>query len=211
MAAPQKSPRTRRSAKDRRDEIMAAAKTRFAIAGFDGTSTRQIADDLGVAQSLLLYHFKNKEDIWKAVMMQIFERSLAIQQEEFEQARDNEPRELLRTAIRTIIRLSQDEPDLHRIMTIEGRSKTTRLEWLAEKYLKRWHLLLTRLIMECQNNGDVRQGDPALFYYNIISAAGSSFSLTPEMALLSPSSVPVDPAAIEKMICATLFYDQPKK
>lgn len=211
MTAQQNTPRTRRSAKDRRDEIMGAAKTRFAIAGFDGTSTRQIADDLRVAQSLLLYHFKNKEELWKAVMTQIFERSLAIEQEEFDQAEMKEPRELLRTAIRTIIRLSQDEPDLHRIMTIEGRSKTTRLEWLAEKYLKRWHLSLTRLIMECQNNGDVRQGDPALFYYNIISAAGSSFSLTPEMALLSPSSVPVDPAAIEKMICATLFYDQPKK
>ena len=211
MAAQQNTPRTRRSAKDRRDEIMAAAKTRFAIAGFDGTSTRQIADDLGVAQSLLLYHFKNKEEIWKAVMTQIFERSLAIEQEEFNQAEMKEPRELLRIAIRTIIRLSQDEPDLHRIMTIEGRSRTTRLVWLAEKYLRRWHILLTRLIMECQHNGDVRQGDPALFYYNIISAAGSSFSLTPEMALLSPSSVPVDPAAIEKMICATLFYDQPKK
>lgn len=210
MAAQQHTPRIRRSAKDRRDEIMAAAKTRFAIAGFDGTSTRQIADDLGVAQSLLLYHFKNKEEIWKAVMTQIFERSLAIQQEEFGQADMAEPRELLRTAIRTLIRISQDEADLHRIMTIEGRSKTPRLQWLADKYLKRSYILLTRLITECQKNGDVRQGDPALFYYNMVSTAGSSFSLTPEMALLSPASVPVDPAAIEDIICATLFYDKPK-
>jgi AcrR family transcriptional regulator len=211
MAVLQNSPRTRRSAKDRRDEIMAAAKARFAIAGFDGTSTRQIADDLGVAQSLLLYHFKNKEEIWKAVMTQMFERSLAIQQEEFGQAEMKEPRELLRTAIRTIIRLSQDEPDLHRIMTIEGRSKTSRLEWLADAYLKRSHKLLTRLISECQTNGDARQGDPTLFYYNMVSMAGSSFSFTPEMALLSPASLPVDTQAIEEIICATLFYDQPKR
>ena len=45
------------SSADARDRIVSAARRSFATAGFEGASTRQIAADAGVAQSLLLYHF----------------------------------------------------------------------------------------------------------------------------------------------------------
>ena len=43
--------------------ILEAAAGLFTAHGFDGTSTRQIADAVGIRQPSLFYHFKKKEDI----------------------------------------------------------------------------------------------------------------------------------------------------
>lgn len=199
--------RERRSAEDRRSEILEAAKKRFAVAGFEGTSTRQIADDLGVAQSLLLYHFANKNDVWQAVMTQIFDHVRAIARDELAKVKSNAPGEQLRAGIRAFIRICQEEPDLHRLMTTEGRSKTPRLEWLVDNFLSDGYGATVTLIRDCQKRGEVRSGDPTLLYYTIIAIAGSAFSYAPEMALLNPMSAPVDPKAVEKLIVASLFLE----
>lgn len=208
MVKAEKRTRTRKTAEDRSSDIIAAAKKRFSMAGFDGTSTRQIADDLGVAQSLLLYHFRNKDELWKAVMSQIFTHAAAIGQAEIGNSLSGDSKSLLLASVRGFIRVCQEEPDLHRLMTMEGRSRTPRLEWLAENYLKPAYKEATALIENCQRQGQVRAGDPTLFYYSIIAIAGSAFSFAPEIALLSPDSAPVDPKAVEAMISATLFVDQ---
>jgi TetR/AcrR family transcriptional regulator len=200
-----KPKQTRRSAEDRRDEIIKVAKTRFAIAGFEGTTTRQIADDMNVAQSLLLYHFKNKDELWKAVMGQIFDRAVAIGKGEAAKAETIDQKSQLINAIRGFIRVCQEEPDLHRLMTLEGRSKTARLQWLAENYLKPAHAGSIKLIKQCQNTGQVYAGDPTLLYYSIIGIAGTMYSFEPEIALLSPKTTPPDPKAVEDRIMAALF------
>ncbi|MEO0420382.1 MAG: TetR family transcriptional regulator [Pseudomonadota bacterium] len=205
MSITTKPKRTRRSAADRRAQIILAAKSRFAVAGFEGTTTRQIADDMGVAQSLLLYHFENKDDLWKAVMTQIFEHASLVVREEFEAAEGPDPKSQLMAAIRAFIRMCMEEPDLHRLMTMEGRAHSDRLDWLAETYLKPLHDTSVALIAECQERGQVDPGDPTLLYYTILGIAGTLFSFTPEIGLLSPSSVPPDPNAVQERVCAAIF------
>ena len=51
-----------------RVRIVTAARHAFASVGFAGASTREIAKEAGVAQSLLLYHFGSKDALWRAVM-----------------------------------------------------------------------------------------------------------------------------------------------
>lgn len=205
MTSTTRQKRTRRSAEDRREEIIMAAKKRFAIAGFEGTTTRQIADDMGVAQSLLLYHFKNKDELWKAVMRQIFDRAFEIGKEEAAKAEAIDPKSQLVSGIRGFVRVCQEEPELHRLMTLEGRSRTERLEWLAENYLKLAHKKSVALIEQCQSTGQVKQGDPTLLYYSIIGIAGTMFSFEPEIALLNPNTTPPDPGAVEERVIAALF------
>ena len=110
---------------------------------------------MNVAQSLLLYHFKNKDELWKAVMHQIFDRAFAIGKEEAAKTKAIDPKSQLITAIRGFIRVCQEEPDLHRLMTLEGRCKTERLEWLAENYLKPAHARSVTLIKQCQKIAEV--------------------------------------------------------
>ena len=46
-----------------RDEILDAAAELFTTHGFANTSTRSIADAVGIRQSSLYHHFKTKDDI----------------------------------------------------------------------------------------------------------------------------------------------------
>lgn len=46
-----------------RDEIVTVAMRKFIDQGYDKTSLREIADEIGVTKAALYYHFRTKEDI----------------------------------------------------------------------------------------------------------------------------------------------------
>lgn len=56
------------SAGDRRQQIMEVAKGLFARQGFDGTTTRQIAERAAVNEALIFRHFPTKEDLYWAII-----------------------------------------------------------------------------------------------------------------------------------------------
>jgi AcrR family transcriptional regulator len=59
---------TRLCATDRRHQIMEAATGLFARQGFQGTTTREIAEQAGVNEALLFRHFSSKEGLyWKII------------------------------------------------------------------------------------------------------------------------------------------------
>jgi AcrR family transcriptional regulator len=49
------------------DAILDAAEHVFALQGYGGASMRQIAEEAGVAQALLHYHFKTKDKLYEAI------------------------------------------------------------------------------------------------------------------------------------------------
>ena len=55
-------------ARDRRLQIMEAAKELFARQGFEGTTTRQIAGSARVNEAIIFRHFPSKEDLYWAVI-----------------------------------------------------------------------------------------------------------------------------------------------
>jgi AcrR family transcriptional regulator len=58
---------------DTRQRILDAALDLFIEQGFDGTSLRQIAEQLGVTKAALYYHFESKDDILMALHMRLHE------------------------------------------------------------------------------------------------------------------------------------------
>lgn len=57
-----------KEAEERKNEILDAAERLFGIKGFDGTSTGEILDAVGIARGTLYYHFKSKEEILDAMI-----------------------------------------------------------------------------------------------------------------------------------------------
>jgi AcrR family transcriptional regulator len=55
------------SAEERRRAIIRAVRRVFAERGFDGTTTRALADAAGVSEALLFKHFPNKEALFEAM------------------------------------------------------------------------------------------------------------------------------------------------
>jgi AcrR family transcriptional regulator len=59
---------SRRPGKSAREEILDAAAELFTTIGYAGTSTRRIADAVGVRQASLYHHFPTKDDILDALL-----------------------------------------------------------------------------------------------------------------------------------------------
>jgi AcrR family transcriptional regulator len=59
---------------NRRRRILEAAIHAFATGGFEGASTREIAEAAGVTDPLLFYHFKSKADLYYAAVQDQLEK-----------------------------------------------------------------------------------------------------------------------------------------
>jgi AcrR family transcriptional regulator len=65
-AAHDTATRTRRTAEERREEIVRIAIGQFALGGYNGTSTEAIARDAGISQPYLFRLFKTKRELFLA-------------------------------------------------------------------------------------------------------------------------------------------------
>lgn len=70
-----------KEAEERRNEILDAADELFGQKGFDGTSTNDILEKVGIARGTLYYHFKSKEDIMDALIERYNVRLIGAAQE----------------------------------------------------------------------------------------------------------------------------------
>ncbi|MUM20045.1 TetR/AcrR family transcriptional regulator [Mycobacterium sp. CBMA271] len=59
-----------------RDEILDASAELFTTVGFAATTTRRIAESVGVQQASLYYHFKTKDDILDALLAMTIDQPL---------------------------------------------------------------------------------------------------------------------------------------
>jgi AcrR family transcriptional regulator len=55
-------------AEERRQEIIRAAMEVFAKNGFGGSTTREIAENAGISEAMIYSHFRNKEDLYTAII-----------------------------------------------------------------------------------------------------------------------------------------------
>ncbi len=74
---PDPKPRTRKSAEERREEIVAIATAQFAVTGYNGTSTEAIAREGGISQPYLFRLFKTKRELFLACFDVFHERLYA--------------------------------------------------------------------------------------------------------------------------------------
>ena len=102
---PATTTRTRKSAEERRREIVAIGIEQFALNGYKGTSTEAIARAAGISQPYLFRLFKTKRDLFLAC----FDAAHQEIRDTFEQAAEGVPREeRLKHMGRAYIRLIED-------------------------------------------------------------------------------------------------------
>ena len=54
--------------RDLHEQILLTAKRKFIQQGYHGLAMRQISDELGVSKAALYYHFKDKEELFLAIL-----------------------------------------------------------------------------------------------------------------------------------------------
>lgn len=77
-------PSSKISGGERRDSIIRAARNVFASKGFNGTTTRELAQAAGVSEALIFRHFPTKEALYSAIVTSVFDGERTRFRERFE-------------------------------------------------------------------------------------------------------------------------------
>jgi TetR/AcrR family transcriptional regulator len=179
-----RKPKTRSEQRDAtRERIVAAALDAFAEKGFRGASTRDIAQRARTNQGLITYHFRSKDELWRAAADRIFgmlQKSLG---ERLGSLASGDPRERAREAVREYVRFAAAHPELFRLMVDEGKNAAGRMEWLVDTHLK-------PRFDDFKRRGAGRQAgiDESLLphaYYVMAGAASLIFAVAPECRRLT--------------------------
>jgi AcrR family transcriptional regulator len=165
-----------------RERIVEAALAAFAAKGFRGASTRDIAQRAGTNQGLITYHFRSKDELWRAAADRIFGMLQKTLGERLSALDLDDPRERAREAIRAYVRFAAAHPELFRLMVDEGNNTEERMQWLVDTHLA------PRFRQLAATAGDVIGFDPALaphFWYVMAGSASLVFAVAPECRRLT--------------------------
>ena len=179
----------KRRGDDVRDRILAAALECYAAFGFEGTSTRAVAERAQVTHTLVLYHFQSKDQLWIATVEEALKSYGAAMKDNFDTAHKRTAREALAAFIEQFVRMSARHPEIHRILTMESNQDTDRLQWIIDHFIRSHFTFVRELIRRGQAEGTVRECDPARLYYLIIGAGGTPFTLKTEYKALTGRDV----------------------
>ena len=162
-------------------KLLDAALEAFSENGFKGTSTRDIAERAGVHHPLITYHFRNKEELWRAAADRIFKQFNAAIGKAYEESRDKDLRTRVAAVIRAYVQSAAEQPELHKVIIQEASNPTPRLDWLIDEHLRPLFEVAVRDISDLQSQGLAPPGDPALLFNMIRVSAGGLLALSNEL------------------------------
>ncbi|MCG8669217.1 MAG: TetR/AcrR family transcriptional regulator [Pseudomonadales bacterium] len=198
---------------DARDRILSAALSLFAMRGFEGVSTTQIAKVAGITQPLIHYHFKNKEALWKATVTRLFNQL----DKEFTQVVNDLPthdkKGFIVEAVRHYVSFCSKHPEFGQFLMREGAQQTERLEWLANELVKPVQQAFYDVYLEGASEGWLKPIPFPQLIMMISASASHFFSLSPlvktlyDIEPLSAEETLAQSDAVVEVIISSIFKD----
>jgi TetR/AcrR family transcriptional regulator len=191
--------RARRTRGDLRQQLLESALVEFGAKGFDGATTRSIAQRVDAHQPQINYHFASKEALWAAAVDHLFARLGAELDDLPRPDGTRDPVELgvaLAEAIRRFVRFAAAHPELNQIMVHEATDDSDRLRWMVERHVRPIYDAVRIVWQRLRNTGIAAPVDPATVHYVIVGAASLPFVNAPEARLLTGDE-PTDPAWVD--------------
>jgi TetR/AcrR family transcriptional regulator len=162
-------------------KLLDAALEAFSENGFKGTSTRDIAERAGVHHPLITYHFRNKEELWRAAADRTFRQFNRAIIKAYESTKDECPRTRTAAVIRAYVDSASEQPELHKVILQEASYPSARLDWLVDTHLKPIFEAAVKDLKSLQEMGVAPPGDPALLFNMIRVSAGGLLALSNEL------------------------------
>ncbi|WP_046865105.1 TetR/AcrR family transcriptional regulator [Microvirga massiliensis] len=203
--------RPARTEAPKRDDILLAALSAFARAGYEGTNLRQIADDAGVDVALVAHHFGSKLDLWKATVDHLAERVLAATRDTAAAGNWTDLRERVRSALCRHIELNSAMPELAMFVAQEVLPATERSDYVYEHLVRPHHDLMLPIIREAISAGVIREQDPELFFFLFVTSVSMTIAIQPLMARFTETAASRDAlrAALQAAVTANVLGSQP--
>ena|SRR6266545_3008458 len=185
----------RRTRDDIREQLLESALVEFGAKGFDGASTRSIAQRVDAHQPQINYHFASKEALWAAAVDHVF-GLLTAALADLPAPGGNDPMALAATfaeAIRRFVRFAAAHPELNQIMVHEGTEASDRHRWMVETHVRPLYEAIQAIWQQLRDTGIAAPVDPTMVHYVMVGAASLPFVNAPEARLLTGAE-PTDPA-----------------
>jgi TetR/AcrR family transcriptional regulator len=181
--------RLRRERTDIREALLESALIEFGAKGFDGASTRAIAQRVQAHQPQINYHFDSKATLWTAAVDYLF----GLLGEALDGALPADPAGLDATqlasafadAIRRFVEFAAEHPELNQIMVHEGTEASDRLSWMTETHVKPVFDAVRPVWQILRDAGVVPPIDSEILYYVLVGAASLPYVNAPEVRLLT--------------------------
>ena len=150
------------TAQDRRQQIKQVAMELFARQGFNGTTTRQIADRAGVNEAIVFRHFPRKDDLYWSVIEDKCRLGERRKRLEHQLQAGGEDRHVLTGIAEEILRRNWADPGMSRLLffcALENHRLTQRFfrTYVAERYEALEQFIRGRI-----RAGSFRRVDPLL-------------------------------------------------
>jgi len=162
-------------------KLLDAAIEAFSENGFKGTSTRDIAERAGVHHPLITYHFKNKDQLWRAAADKVFMDFRGSLAQSLENNNDDCPKKRMASMIRAYILYARSQPAIHKVMVQEASTPSARLDWLIDTHLKPFFDASFVMIEDLQKLGVAPAGNPKLLFNMIRLSSGGLLALSNEL------------------------------
>ncbi|WP_430460289.1 TetR/AcrR family transcriptional regulator [Thalassolituus sp. LLYu03] len=149
------------------ENILSAAEQEFVLHGFKGTSMQAIADRAGVPKANIHYYFKNKANLYRALVENIlttWNEVLA------DMSPDSDPAEILELFIRTKVQLAYTHPNASKIFAMEIIQGAPYLKDYISVNMRHWVKEKVAVIQSWIDQGKMRAVDPTHLIFLVWSS-----------------------------------------
>jgi AcrR family transcriptional regulator len=176
----------------RRQAIVEAAIGVFAQHGFDDATTDDIARAAGLSKGGLYWHFKSKDDILAAILIQLFDQELGTLQQMLaaEGAVAPRLRQLVAHGVDAMLQLEALLPVMLEFYALAARKSDVRQ--FLQQYYQRYHKLLAELFEQGFARGEFHRGTAEAAAITLIAhleGMGLLWAIAPELVPLADRSV----------------------
>jgi AcrR family transcriptional regulator len=171
-------PRSAHPSSDTRSQILAAARCVFARRGFAGASVRDVAETARVNNAMIYYHFKDKVELYRAVLSDSFAAFDRIWDHEiFNTSAD--ARAKIGKYIEELIGFQHANEDLRRILSMEFACGGQNITWLAENLFDNSYQKLIGILKDGMRRGELKHMDLNFAIASLIGMVIHTFIMKP--------------------------------
>jgi len=152
----------RLSSSDRRKQILEVATELFARNGFDGVTTRQVADAAGITEAMVFRHFATKDDLyWEVLSAKSAPDDIKKRLTEKLNS-DVDPIEIFTAIARDVLNRNLQDPAKCRLLLFSGLENHRLSQRYFKTYMSEWYEMLAGYIRRQIAEGRFRRVDPLL-------------------------------------------------
>jgi AcrR family transcriptional regulator len=179
-----------------RAAILAAARNVFARCGFEGASTREVAEVARVNNAMIYYHFKDKGELYRAVLADSFNAFDSVWEHEIFSSPAT-ARAKIQRYVEEFIHFQHSNEELRRIMSMEFAACSENCKWLADNFFTHAYDKLANIL---------KKFDPAQAVPSLVGMVIHSFIMRPIAEYITGKKMNLTAQRFGKFV-TDMFFD----